>query len=749
MPGKLYFYVNFGTILLNKKGAKVKQLGRPMLRDLEWMFFYNWEEARGFSGFEDDDVYSCNRLLVKEIKIYDDHGIDTEKTRLLTDEELKKLCMDPETNAIYQREYNNLFDSEGRRKKYMPAREYLRMIHDDHKGAPLYFNEAKNFMMLGSRGFGKSYSVAGLVAHEFLFDGKTDIMDKSSLSAEILVGAFDSKYTSDILSKVELMITNLPGKFTSMDRFGKEKVYPCPFFKNFSGSWKDQITARYRKKVAGQWEWVGSKTNIKNRTFRDNPFAANGTRPGVMVFEEIGMFNNLLESYNSSVECQRNGAIKFGSMMFLGTGGDFEGGGTIAAYEMFYNPDKYDILKGEDIWENRGDIAYFVPAYLGLNQYKELPDNNTNIIDAYRELEQTRAELRSHKGNSAALNMELQYRPLKPSEIFLASTGNIFPIAELKDRLNQIRQNEQFDLLEKRVTLYFDKNQKSGVNYQLDVKGELVPINEFPWKQTNREGCVTIYEFPQTDKEGNVPQDLYIIGHDPYANDNPDGPSLGAIYVMKTKAHWQDHGHDEIVASYVGRPYEGRLVINDILMKLSMFYGNAKIYFENVRGNVKEYFEKNKRLDLLAKRPQTLFNKKASFRTTVSQEYGYPMTSKTMKMDGLLYIRDWLVEPRMSNSEGEMVRNLDRIWDRALLQELVAFNLDGNFDRVMGFMGCIIGLNETQNIYEHKFKELSKSDRTHLVDIDFLTVGSAKSSSFNIREINAHRRSQITSIVQD
>lgn len=35
MPGKLYFYVNFGTILLNKKGAKVKQLGRPMLRDLE------------------------------------------------------------------------------------------------------------------------------------------------------------------------------------------------------------------------------------------------------------------------------------------------------------------------------------------------------------------------------------------------------------------------------------------------------------------------------------------------------------------------------------------------------------------------------------------------------------------------------------------------------------------------------------------------------------------------------------------
>lgn len=353
-----------------------------------------------------------------------------------------------------------------------------------------------------------------------------------------------------------------------------------------------------------------------------------------------------------------------------------------------------------------------------------MPDQNTNVLEAYRELEEKRAALRSHKGNSSALNMELQYRPLKPSEIFLASTGNIFPIAELKDRLNTLQQNEQYDLLEKKVTLYFDKNQKSGVNYHLDVEDKLTPINEYPWPQTDREGCVVIYEFPQTDKEGNVPKDLYIIGHDPYANDNPDGPSLGSIYVMKTKAHWRESGHDEIVAVFNGRPFEGRIVINDILMKLSMFYGDAKIYFENVRGNVKEYFEKMKRLDLLCKRPQTLFNKKASFRSNVSQEYGYPMSSRTMKMDGLLYIRDWLVEPRMSNKEGEMIRNLDRIWDKGLLQELVSFNLDGNFDRVMGFMGCIIGLNETQNMYEQKFKELAKTDSSHLIDIGFLLKGS-------------------------
>ena len=48
-----------------------------------------------------------------------------------------------------------------------------------------------------------------------------------------------------------------------------------------------------------------------------------------MLFEEVGMFPNIKDSYNASVECQRDGAWKFGSMMFLGTGGDMQGGGCL------------------------------------------------------------------------------------------------------------------------------------------------------------------------------------------------------------------------------------------------------------------------------------------------------------------------------------------------------------------------------------------------------------------------------------
>lgn len=238
----------------------------------------------------------------------------------------------------------------------------------------------------------------------------------------------------------------------------------------------------YKKKVGSNWTWAGSKSNIKHRTFKDNPFAANGTRPGVMIFEEVGMFDNLKESYVASVECQRDGASKFGSMMFLGTGGDMNGGGTLDAQEIFYNPDNYDALEFEDIWEHRGKIGYFVPAYLGLNQYKDPDTGFTNVEMARRELEQTREKLRKGKGSITALEGEMVNRPIMPSEIFLQKQGNIFPIAELRHRQSVLESTDKFNLLEKKVELFFDPESKAfnGVNYKVDTRNKLVPINRFP-----------------------------------------------------------------------------------------------------------------------------------------------------------------------------------------------------------------------------------------------------------------------------
>lgn len=67
-----------------------------------------------------------------------------------------------------------------------------------------------------------------------------------------------------------------------------------------------------------------------------------------MIFEEVGFFENLKETYAASVECQRDGATKFGSMMFTGTGGYDSGLSGLASQEMFYNPNDYEMLTFED-----------------------------------------------------------------------------------------------------------------------------------------------------------------------------------------------------------------------------------------------------------------------------------------------------------------------------------------------------------------------------------------------------------------
>ena len=73
---------------------------------------------------------------------------------------------------------------------------------------------------------------------------------------------------------------NIPGAQT-LDKI----LYPPPILKKYSGSFVagKEVENRYKKKVGGTWQTAGTSSTIKNRTFRDNPFAINGERASVLV----------------------------------------------------------------------------------------------------------------------------------------------------------------------------------------------------------------------------------------------------------------------------------------------------------------------------------------------------------------------------------------------------------------------------------------------------------------------------------
>ena len=138
-------------------------------------------------------------------------------------------------------------------------------------------------------------------------------------------------------------------------------MYPSPFAKKTTGSLAPSsiYQSKYKKRIGAKWKEAGSLSTIKHVSYADNPFAAQGGRNTIMVYEEVGMHSNILECYDASVENMRLNGRKFGTAIFLGTGGDMEGGGCCMA--------------GTPVWDSNGNLYSIenlptTSGILGFNQ---------------------------------------------------------------------------------------------------------------------------------------------------------------------------------------------------------------------------------------------------------------------------------------------------------------------------------------------------------------------------------------------
>lgn len=446
-------------------------------------------------------------------------------------------------------------------------------------------------------------------------------------------------------------------------------------------------------------------------------FTITHNTTNIFIFEEGGKFPNLIESYNISEPCWRDGEDMIGIPIIYGTGGDMEGG-TVEFAEMFYNPEKFNLLAFDNIWDDDksgSKCGWFIPANrmrFGKFEYEGKTvdlvdvDGNSNVEAATASIMKLR-ELKSKSGVDKDYRDTITQFPLKPAEAFLRSGYNKFPVAELQQVLGKIESTKSYEYDEKYVELFFNEKAPRGVDY--NILHNAKPLVDYPVKEVQREGCIVVYEFPIELPDGTTPPELYMIAHDPTKNDD-EGNSLAGIQVFKTHRYFNLYGHDEVVAEFYGR--RGKDEINEILEKLAMWYGlsNKMLFFENAVGNTKEYFERKKKLHYLCTQPQTIFNKKAAFTSTGNIIYGYPMSNQYIKAEAEDYLKEWLLEDR--NKEGNL-KNLHLLKSRMLLKQLIAYNRDGNFDAVMTAVGWASGRRERFNIYE---KEKERENKTNKLD---------------------------------
>jgi len=587
IPPNTYFYVNFGTILRNKRGTTsgAKLPMRPSLDDVEWEFGYNWLEARGFSGFEYDTEFSCNRFLLN---------------KNLSDNDLVERCKD-ENGEIIPILYNNFFKADGSRKIFIPARDYIRNKYSKPMGRPVYGNIPKNMMILGTRDGGKSYLVANQgIAHELLFDGMRYYnkgKENSVPKAEIVVGAAISDKSRDLLEKVKLTLNNMPGVWNK----GASDEFPTAFFKHMSGSTKanEEWKHSYKKKIAGNWEDVGTGSLIKHRVFTtENPEAAAGGRPGTIVLEEVGLVPNLIAIHSSNDAAQNDGGEKFGSTLYIGTAGNMEK--IIEAEEVFNSPETYDFLEFENIWEEENhSIAWFIPATHMSRRFKD-DQGNTKVKEAENHY-LARREKKSKGQSKKALEGEMLNYPLKPSEMFMAKDLNKFPTTDIKIRIRDLLSPNN-DELRNTYKGYMGLNQDGTVF--LEESKSSTPIREYPIrdKSTKLDGCIEIFSLPVRDGEGKVLPNIYGASLDPVDDDDNDkiSASLQSTFVINFLT-------GEIVAEYTGRTKNVKDYYEQV-RRLLLFY-NAKILYENQKKGFYTYLDQKNSLYLLEDTPTALRDK--------------------------------------------------------------------------------------------------------------------------------------------
>jgi hypothetical protein len=83
------------------------------------------------------------------------------------------------------------------------------------------------------------------------------------------------------------------------------------------------------------------------------------------------------------------------------------------------------------------------------------------------------------------------------------------------------------------------------------------------------------------------------------------------------------------------------------------------------------------------------------------------------KHQGELYLRDWLETPRGRNVDDSFTLNVNKIYDKALLEELLKFNHKGNFDRVMSL---IVGMYMFGEMHNNLVRETNKSPHNDWFD---------------------------------
>lgn len=442
---------------------------------------------------------------------------------------------------------------------------------------------------------------------------------------------------------------------------------------------------------------VGYKSEIIGVTIKSDPDKVRGKAGNLFLFEEAGKNPVLLDAWEIVRPSAEQDGVAHALIIAFGTGGsgtnDFAG-----LQEMFYNPDSFNCLAFDNIWDDNATgskCGFFIPQYANLdikdengNRLYMDKDGNTLKEAAYESEMRRRKPLLDNAKSSATIDRFVAENCLTPAEACLELSGNIFPKKLLQQQLSLIRSNTKLQ----------NHKQIGDLNF---VNGELVWTNKkqgdiikYPLgKNDDPTGSIVIWEHPTP----NAPHGLYIGGCDPYDHDQAGTNSLGSTFIYKRFQNFEEY-YDIIVAEYTGRPETAEDYYENV-RKLLLYY-NARLLYENERKGIFPYFTQKHCDHLLAEQPDIISDIIGN--SKVQRRKGIHMT-KQIRAYGEGLIKEWLNEEFAPGR-----KNLTRILSEPLLEELIKCNEKTNVDRVIALIMVMI---YREQLYNNKIKDAEDNTR--------------------------------------
>lgn len=435
----------------------------------------------------------------------------------------------------------------------------------------------------------------------------------------------------------------------------------------------------------------GSLNQVLAVSAKDDSEKLRGKR-GWILFEEMGSFKGLLSLYDITRKSVEDGDYTFATMYLVGTAAEDESDFS-SAKTLLYYPEAYNILSVENVYDRpkqgKPTFGYFFPSYINrAGCYNK--DGVSDVVKALIEILMQRHKAKYSADPKSVLRV-IAEDPITPAEAIIKVKAAFFPVTALTERLQQLDTDiHSFD------DVYIGKlvMNKSG-------EVEFKPTSDEPIRKYGVEndtpGAIEIFELPEKDRSGKVPNTRYIIGHDPVDNDQAESSSLSSTFVL-------DLWTDKIVAEYTGR--QAFAEDNFEIVRLLCLFYNAKCLYESNKKGIYAYFAKMNCTHLLADTPEYLRDKQmVKYSSFGSNQKGVNATAAINNYANGL-IRDWLMKPvtmitTIDGVEQEVVtQNLFFLRNRALIEELIAFNPEINVDRIRALGMVMLYREEKMVLYQ-------------------------------------------------